>query len=121
MFRSLREVLVDYVAKLDYSYNICMLVAETFRISTADLVQNVLDDTFSIVQNSVDREIILDKLIHLALDSSVSFWHTSLQFSILNLVESVICSKYVESIICSYGFFLTWQDLLLVSGLTNIW
>ncbi|KAM3725707.1 X-linked retinitis pigmentosa GTPase regulator [Dirofilaria immitis] len=69
--KSLREILVDYVAKFDYSYNICMLVAQTFRISTADLVQNVLDDTFSTVQNFVDQEIILNKLIHLALDSSM--------------------------------------------------
>uniref|UniRef100_A0A0R3RYV6 Kinetochore-associated protein 1 n=1 Tax=Elaeophora elaphi TaxID=1147741 RepID=A0A0R3RYV6_9BILA len=69
--KSLREVLVDYVAKLDYNYNICTLVAETFKINAADLVQNVLDDTFSIIQNSMDREVILDKLIHLALDSSM--------------------------------------------------
>lgn len=49
-----------------------MLVAETFGISIADLVQNVLDDTVTASQNSVDREIFLNKLIHLALDSSVS-------------------------------------------------
>ncbi|VIO87205.1 Uncharacterized protein BM_BM3167 [Brugia malayi] len=69
--KSLREVLVDYVAKLDFSYNICMLVAETFEINVADLVQNVLDDTIPIIQNSADKEIILNKLINLALDSSM--------------------------------------------------
>uniref|UniRef100_A0A8R1TTY3 RCC1-like domain-containing protein n=1 Tax=Onchocerca volvulus TaxID=6282 RepID=A0A8R1TTY3_ONCVO len=69
--RSLREILVNFVAKLDYSYNICMSVAQTFRINTADLVQNVLDDTFSTIQNFMDQEIILNKLIHLALDSSM--------------------------------------------------
>ncbi|VBB32718.1 unnamed protein product, partial [Acanthocheilonema viteae] len=88
-FRSLREVLVDYIAKLDYSYNICMLVAETFRMNTTDLVQNVLDDTFSIVQNSMDREIILDKLIHLALDSSIDLI-TLIQWCIKNNSEHAL-------------------------------
>ncbi|EJD76075.1 RCC1 and BTB domain-containing protein 2 [Loa loa] len=87
--KPLREFLVDYVAKLDYSYSICMLVAETFRINTADLVQNILDDTFSTVQNSVDREIILNKLIRLALDSSMDLI-TLIQWCTKNRFEHIL-------------------------------